>query len=48
MRILPLSESFPELSPTERLEKIHRDLNAVEPDDEISAIGGTVYPEDGE
>lgn len=48
MRILPLCEPFPEMSPTERLEKLRREANALEPEDEICAIGGSVYPEDGE
>lgn len=48
MRILPLCEAFPEMSPAERLEKIHREVTALDPEDEICAVGGVVYPEDGE
>lgn len=43
-----MSEPLPELSPTERLEKVWREANAQAPEDELCAVGGSVYPEDGE
>tara|TARA_R100001086_G_scaffold250077_1_gene193290 strand:- start:8374 stop:8526 length:153 start_codon:yes stop_codon:yes gene_type:complete len=48
VKILPMSEPIPPMDPTLRLERIYFDVHGEEPEDDICAVGGWVFPEDEE